>query len=182
MPNHQCPKCKKAFTSIGSVARHLSQPLSACALFHDLLVAPIQPPILAETPFDTLDVQPEMSDKEESYQMDAGLPGEIDPMESMDAMDLDSAPAASGPTQLHVREDYPIPPSTWPSDATFMTQFDQDPYAAHRSKNLYYPFASRGEWQLAFFLTSCGMSMNLINQFLRLELVHFTFHPSVFTV
>jgi hypothetical protein len=176
MPTHQCPKCKKTFTSPGSVARHLSQPLSACALFHDLLVAPIQPPILAETPFDNLDVETEMFDWEESDQLDTGVPAETISMESMD---VDPGPAAPDPTQPHVREDYPTTPNTWPSGVTFMAQFDQDPNAVHRTTNLYYPFASRGEWQLAFFLISCGMSMNLINQFLRLELVRSTVHSAV---
>jgi hypothetical protein len=124
-----------------------------------------------------MDVQTKLFDQEECDQMDAIEPGEN---VSMEPMDVDPGPAATDPAQSHVREDYPNPPDTYPSTKTFMRQFDQDPHAAHRTKNLYYPFASRGEWQLGFFLISCGMSMNLINQFLRLELVRFTIHSAVF--
>ncbi|KAG2065164.1 hypothetical protein BDR04DRAFT_965436, partial [Suillus decipiens] len=43
-------------------------------------------------------------------------------------------------------------------------------YAAHHKENIYYPFASLQEWELASFLLCLSLSMAAINQFLRLEL------------
>ena len=54
---------------------------------------------------------------------------------------------------------------------TFMGQFDYDRFAAERMDNLYYPFASRDEWQLASFLLGSGLSMQAMNTFLSLNLV-----------
>jgi hypothetical protein len=54
---------------------------------------------------------------------------------------------------------------------TFMQKFDKDPHFSNRSDNVYYPFASREDWQLGHFLLSSGLSMALINQFLCLDLV-----------
>lgn len=54
---------------------------------------------------------------------------------------------------------------------TFMDKFDKDRYALERQENLYYPFASREEWQFAEFLLQSGLSMNAIDRFLKLDLV-----------
>ncbi|KAH9009867.1 hypothetical protein EDB85DRAFT_1902692 [Lactarius pseudohatsudake] len=53
---------------------------------------------------------------------------------------------------------------------TFMQGFDRDPYSQERKKNLYYPFASRGEWEMATFLLHSSLSVSSIDSFLSLEL------------
>jgi len=70
-----------------------------------------------------------------------------------------------------VREDYLGAACTHGSGTSFMNNFDLDRFSDLRRTNLYYPFASRQDWQLAFFLLSSGMSMAHIDQFLHLELV-----------
>jgi hypothetical protein len=58
---------------------------------------------------------------------------------------------------------------------TFMDQFDKDQFAEARNQGLlYYPFATRDEWELASFLLQSNLSMNAIDRFLKLELVS---HP-----
>jgi hypothetical protein len=52
-----------------------------------------------------------------------------------------------------------------------MDNFDADTHARYRQENVFYPFASRQDWELALFLLSSGMSMARIDQFLSLELV-----------
>ena len=74
-------------------------------------------------------------------------------------------------TPLQVREEYPGAARSYGLGTTFMKSFDLDQHSNNRFENPYYPFASRQDWQLAYFLLSSGMSMKLINQFLRLELV-----------
>ncbi|RDB31099.1 hypothetical protein Hypma_000008 [Hypsizygus marmoreus] len=54
---------------------------------------------------------------------------------------------------------------------TFMDQFDLDEYASERVDNLFYPFASRDEWELSSFLLRSGLSMASINKFLTLKLI-----------
>ena len=56
----------------------------------------------------------------------------------------------------------------------FMREFDGDQYAGERVTNLYYPFASRDEWELAAFLLCSNLSMASIDLFLSLNLVRVT--------
>ena len=53
----------------------------------------------------------------------------------------------------------------------FMETFHMDKFSECRSENIYYPFTSREEWELAAFLTQTDLSMSVIDEFLSLELV-----------
>jgi len=60
---------------------------------------------------------------------------------------------------------------------TFMDRFDSDQHADKRRQNLFYPFASKDEWELASFLLECGLLMTKIDEFLHITMVsvsHFT--------
>ncbi|KAF8814617.1 hypothetical protein BYT27DRAFT_7326430 [Phlegmacium glaucopus] len=54
---------------------------------------------------------------------------------------------------------------------TFMQQFDRDTFTEERAENLYYPFASREEWELAAFLLRSDLSMAALDKFLSLTLI-----------
>ncbi|KIM55110.1 hypothetical protein SCLCIDRAFT_30621 [Scleroderma citrinum Foug A] len=54
---------------------------------------------------------------------------------------------------------------------TFMDQFDTDLFSALRRSNLFYPFASRQDWELGSWLLRSGLSLVAIDKFLLLELV-----------
>lgn len=54
---------------------------------------------------------------------------------------------------------------------TFMDGFDNDVHASKRSENVYYPFVSRDEWELASYLLRSDLSVASINTFLSLSLV-----------
>jgi hypothetical protein len=56
---------------------------------------------------------------------------------------------------------------------TLLERFNDDVYAYHRNENLYYPFASFQDWELASFLLSLTLSMAAIDRFLVIELVCF---------
>jgi hypothetical protein len=60
---------------------------------------------------------------------------------------------------------------TFGKGRTFLEEFGDDPHAKERATNLYYPFASKGEWELASFLLLSNMSMANITKFLSLKLV-----------
>ena len=70
-------------------------------------------------------------------------------------------------TKFHPKANYQ---DIW-TGKTFMDLFDEDLYAEYRAANLYYPFASQEEWQLASFLLKSGLSMSAIDEFLKLDLV-----------
>jgi hypothetical protein len=65
---------------------------------------------------------------------------------------------------------------TYGKGSTFMEQFDYDRFANERTVNLYYPFASREEWEFASSLLCSSLSMHAIDTFLSLDLVRLEFH------
>jgi len=54
---------------------------------------------------------------------------------------------------------------------TYLDLFDKDEYADTRQTNLYYPFASQPEWEVASFLLKSDLSRVAIDQFLKLQFV-----------
>ncbi|KAE9395610.1 hypothetical protein BT96DRAFT_784031, partial [Gymnopus androsaceus JB14] len=52
---------------------------------------------------------------------------------------------------------------------TYLDDFNQDRFAEERKSNLYYPFASREEWETASFLLNSSLTMSEINEYLQLE-------------
>ncbi|KAI6023119.1 hypothetical protein BKA83DRAFT_4027559, partial [Pisolithus microcarpus] len=55
--------------------------------------------------------------------------------------------------------------------STFVNKFDVDKFSEHRSLNIYYPFASSGDWELGLWLLCSSLSMSAINTFLSLSLI-----------
>jgi hypothetical protein len=53
----------------------------------------------------------------------------------------------------------------------FMGDFHADKFSEERSQNMFYPFSSKREWQLALFLSRSGLSMRIVDEFLSLDLV-----------
>ena len=53
----------------------------------------------------------------------------------------------------------------------FIGSFFNDKYSDERTSNLYFPFQSKGEWEIASFLSQSGLSMKQIDEFLALDLV-----------
>jgi len=56
---------------------------------------------------------------------------------------------------------------------TFMDRCEEDKFSERRKAHLYYPFASRIEWELASFLLRSPLSMAAVDRFLKLELVSY---------
>lgn len=68
-------------------------------------------------------------------------------------------------------EEYEGSAKEYGTSTTFMEEFDRDRYAGERVENLYYPFASRDEWEFAAFLLRSDLSMASIDSLLSLDLV-----------
>jgi hypothetical protein len=54
---------------------------------------------------------------------------------------------------------------------TFLDRFNEDEHASKRKTNVYYPFASEAEWELAFFLHRSSLSTQAIDSFFSLQIV-----------
>ncbi|KAI6003153.1 hypothetical protein EDD15DRAFT_2385610 [Pisolithus albus] len=68
-------------------------------------------------------------------------------------------------------EYFPGATQTYKGGSTFINKFDADEFGQQRSSNIYYPFASRGDWELGSWLLHSGLSMGAIDVFLSLDLV-----------
>lgn len=54
---------------------------------------------------------------------------------------------------------------------TALDLFNEDHFSEYRQTNLYYPFASKAEWEVAQYLIKSPLSLADIDEFLKLELV-----------
>ena len=87
------------------------------------------------------------------------------------AMEIDNFPSKK-PLYHHFYTDFfPGASKVFGEGETYMDLFDQDKYANERMANLYYPFASQSEWELASYLLKSDLSMAAIDEFLNLQLV-----------
>jgi hypothetical protein len=85
----------------------------------------------------------------------------------MDCDAMDDEVGSSG----HFVQEYDGAAKTFGSGTTFMQQFESDEFAEERTQNLFYPFASRAEWELAAFLLRSDLSLAALDKFLSLNLV-----------
>ncbi|KAG1758540.1 hypothetical protein EDD22DRAFT_956778 [Suillus occidentalis] len=69
-----------------------------------------------------------------------------------------------------VTDHFPNPPLAHQDGYTFLGLFDSDENSIHWKTNLYYPFSSRRDWQLAAWLLRSGLSMGKTDSFLSLEM------------
>jgi hypothetical protein len=62
---------------------------------------------------------------------------------------------------------------------TYMDLFNENDHTDAQEMNLYYPFASHPEWELASFLLKLDLSRGMIDEFLKLQLVNITYSISL---
>jgi hypothetical protein len=88
-----------------------------------------------------------------------------------DTLDVDTPDETHG----EIVEEYPGAAAVFVQrQKTFLDRFDQDQFSHERCSNLYYPFASRADWEFGLWLTRSSLSMAAIDNMLSLELVGFT--------
>ena len=82
-----------------------------------------------------------------------------------------SSPDAQRPPDTHISPSshyFPNAGHVFGSGPGFLGWFQGDGDVEARSANPYYPFLSKGEWEIASFLSRSGLSMKLIDEFLSL--------------
>src|SRR6266542_895785 len=181
-----CNRCGKSLASKPSEQNHQNQRTSNCwknysILLQDELALSSNPDTSRNVHF--LPSTPTPLSPSGSVMMDAMAPTDamdamdaMDPTAALDAMDaMDPMHGANDPfnanqypeqdaTILHT-ELFPGASEIYGKGKTYMDLFDDDEYAGNREMNLYYPFASQPEWELASFLLKSGLSMVATDEF-----------------
>ncbi|KAG1895266.1 uncharacterized protein F5891DRAFT_1194323 [Suillus fuscotomentosus] len=172
MPTPTCPKCGKVFTKDSSVTRHLSQPRTSChSSIRDIInilefmdVVPPQQSLDLPQNLDTSSVgmgQGFGVGDDSQFNAQAG-----------DSMDTNLDGDLAGNSPLINEEWYEGAARCYSQDSnTFLDLFDADEHAEYRKENLFYPFASREEWEVTDFLLRSALSMAAINNFLQLSMI-----------
>ena len=97
--------------------------------------------------------------------------------EDFDGMEIDNQlEVEGGDSQGPIIEAFEGASKTYGKGTTFIEQFNYDQFANECTVNLYYPFASREEWEFASSLLCSSLSMYAIDTFLTLDLVRPEFH------
>lgn len=98
------------------------------------------------------------------------LESDHDPMDWSDGLEEMREQTMDEPSGVFI-EEFVGAGETYGRGVTFLDIFDNDPHASKRVNNIYYPFTSKDEWELASFLLQSDMSMASIDSFLSLTLV-----------
>ncbi|KAG2131043.1 hypothetical protein DEU56DRAFT_872231 [Suillus clintonianus] len=162
----QCPSCGKGgFKDDIAVAHHMNQPRLGCSTW-------LQDIIHLQTDYSGMNIDdPHMPHDSESHH----LHQDYDDPESLGGVD-------EGIFTGHTDEDGTLPTTDsieWFPDAsqtygkghTFLDLFHSDKNSVYCTKNLYYLFSGRKEWEVASWLLRSGLSMGKINSFLSLEMI-----------
>ena len=162
-----CPSCGKgSFGSHEAIARHMGQPRSGCSSWFNSLVG-IHKDLLGRN-----------CDHHNTTSTGNG-PGGLDQDNQWVGNDEEMFDRAQEEFQSNPIEFFPGAVQTFSGGSTFLNRFDVDEFSSYRSSNIYYPFASRGNWKLGSWLLCSGLSMGAINVFLSLDLVHpWSFRPN----
>jgi hypothetical protein len=145
----------------------MNQPISSCLTHYEECIN------IATT----LQVQsgPAISESDDIDQQSFEPPDFMDTAEDYFASSL---PASTSPNPEDGRNPFnikkhPSSGSVYGRGETFMDQCEKDEFTERRKAHLYYPFASRDEWELASFLLRSPLSMAAVDRFLKLELVSY---------
>ncbi|KAF8438820.1 hypothetical protein L210DRAFT_853522, partial [Boletus edulis BED1] len=164
-----CPKCFKDFPTAEGVTRHRSQPQAACNVgsgWETEVVSLTNEEVdakLDKGPVPSHPSSPEFpvpNGNQDFFQQQPG-PEDFVPLVPVETEDCIG----------RVVDMHPNPLSVFDHGEMFLARFKQDLYSDHRHHNLYYPFASLDDWEMANFLLKSKLSMKLIDEFLSLRMV-----------
>ena len=165
----RCTRCQRKFRDRKALLCHMNHPFGAC-YSHFQEVADLADELER---YKKIPTRNEDNNRDSDVQsMDLGPDMDVDVM-VMEHDDLGGNDWSMDGDGRFVDE-YEGAAKEFGTGTTFMDEFDRDQYAGERINNLYYPFASRDEWELAAFLLRSDLSMASIDSFLSLNLVSVT--------
>lgn len=156
----RCLHCHRNFRDRKALLCHMNHPLGSCHSHHQEVVNLVDE--LQRYQGRRHQHRPTPPVTPEPMDLDATLVEDF----QEDVQDVDPGPFV---------QEYEGAAKEYGRGATFMQKFDCDQYAQERQTNLFYPFASRDEWELAAFLLRSDLSMASINSLLSLKLVRVTY-------
>lgn len=158
MPSVRCPRCGKRFKDHTCLLQHMNQPFSSCLTYFEesinIATAISESDDVGQQSFEP----PNFMDTAEDYFASSFLSTSQNPEDRRNPFNIKKHPTSG---------------SVYGRGETFMDQCDKDKFTERRKAHLYYPFASRDEWELASFLLRSRLSMAAVDRFLKLELVSY---------
>lgn len=147
----------------------MNQPSSACGtLLNDISIP--NPPASNTTrqpsPEAAYPIQMDFVDE-----MDIDHPVSPEHRSHVDGIDMQDSPGRGTTPLRDLIEEFEGASQSFPGGKTFMDQFFSDEHRESRKNNLFYPFASSQDWQIASWLLRSRLSMAAIDDFLSLDLV-----------
>src|SRR5215470_3558925 len=155
----RCPRCAQKFASQRKVVAHMSQPKVTCRENLCDLVQfsmgrqrqPSQSPVLSDLSPGTFSNDVGMADP--SYFPE-------DPMQEGENPQMAPSVDAGLNTAESCKEEYTGAAASFARGPSFMDKFDSHGHAHLRKENLYYPFASQQDWEMALFLLRSSLSID----------------------
>ncbi|KAI6000245.1 hypothetical protein EDC04DRAFT_2908859 [Pisolithus marmoratus] len=167
------------------ILQHMNQPSSACSAFLNDISHPSVPPLpplqgiqlpkppsliihnaCQGSPEATSGMQIDFNDLYDDW-MDIQVNGIPYNNQELDLQD----PPGPGMAPLGTVKYFPGASHSYPSGRMFMDQFFSDKNGELHKENLFYPFASQEDWQIASWLLCSHLSMAAIDSFLSLDLI-----------
>jgi len=164
----RCPNCGKGgFSSHDAILRHMDQSKSGCSTWFNDFVR-IREDLLSRShdgsnnPW-TMSIDEPPGGRDELYE--SGVDGDAHMLNGHQDNNFQAGSIEyfSGAAQ------------TYNGGSTFIGKFDTDEFSNQRTSNIYYPFASRGDWELGSWLLRSSLSIGVIDSLLSLILVHFSY-------
>jgi hypothetical protein len=157
----RCPNCgKSGFANHEATARHMGQPRSGCSTWSDNLIRLHEEllPVWPGVHFTQQDmvIDENAGNPQEFYNEEQGAMSDYHAQEGQDLPSIQHFPGAA---------------RTFQGGTTFLNHFDMDQFSNYQTSNIYYLYASHGEWEIASWLLQSSLSMSAINSLLSLDLV-----------
>src|SRR5882762_1911797 len=134
----RCTRCQQKFRDRKALLCHMNHPFGACySHFQEV----------ADLSHDLEKYKNRQTQNVHDNNMDLGPASDMDVfMEHDDSGGNDDWSMDDGEQFI---EEYEGAAKEYGTGTTFMDEFNRDQYAGERINNLYYPFASRDEWEFA---------------------------------
>ena len=145
----RCPWCARKFNSQTNILQHMNQPSSSC-LTH------FEECITIATTLEAISKSDDLGQQNSEPLDFMGTAEDYFPLSLPTSSSQNSEDSTSQNTEVvqnpFIIKKHPTSSQVYRCGETFMDRCDKDEFMERRKSNIYYPFTSRDEWELASFL------------------------------